>query len=442
MRAPGIIAAGGLLLLLPACPAPAQSVGEDVAALRAELATERAALERQQIELNEHRRRLQAIEDGLIARNGGGAAGANTRVEVVRASGPTTVPLPPLPPAQSASAQSGSDVQPVGQAPTDQRQVQVAVLSDQGGIITSRGQLTVEPSVEYAHADRNRTIFRGIEIPASVLIGVFDINESRQDVLTGGGTLRLGLSSRLEINGRAPFVYRSDKSVLAPVSNPSSPNAGQMNHAVRDAALGDVEFGARYQLTNARGGLPYLIVGIQAVAPTGTNPFTVSRDSLGNALEAATGAGFWGVSPQLTAILPSDPAVLFGTLGYTYNFGRNIDRAIGPSFIEYVKPGGEPSASLGIAISLNTRTSLSMGYAHTWSMGTKTKLRPIDAKTGALGDLIDTTTRDLQIGRFLFGMSYRANARTTVNWNLEVGATDDATDLRTTLRVPFTIGLF
>ena len=72
-----------------------------------------------------------------------------------------------------------------------------------------------------------------------------------------------------------------------------------------------------------------------------------------------------------------------------------------------MKPGGEPSASLGIAISLNTRTSRSMGYVHTWSMGTKTKRRPIDAKTGALGELIDTTTRDLQIGRFLFGMSYR-----------------------------------
>jgi len=30
-------------------------------------------------------------------------------------------------------------------------------------------------------ADRNRAIFRGIEVVASVLIGVFDINESRQD---------------------------------------------------------------------------------------------------------------------------------------------------------------------------------------------------------------------------------------------------------------------
>ena len=74
-------------------------------------------------------------------------------------------------------------------------------------------------------------------------------------------------------------------------------------------------------------------------------------------------------------------------------------------------------------------------------MGTKTRLRPIDTK-GVIGDLTETTTRDLQLGRFLFGMSYRATPRTTINWNVEVGATDDATDVRTTLLVPVTFSIF
>ena len=47
-----------------------------------------------------------------------------------------------------------------------------------------------------------------------------------------------------------------------------------------------------------------------------------------------------------------------------------------------------------------------------------------------------TTSRDLQIGRLLFGVTYRVTDRSSVNWSVELGATDDATDLRTVLRVP------
>ena len=285
-------------------------------------------------------------------------------------------------------------------------------------------------------------MFRGVQIPEAVLIGVFDINESRQDVLTAGLVGRLGLTGRLEINGRLPFVHRSDKSVLAPVANPVQPNAGQIDSPVNGTNIGDIDFGLRYQITDGRGGTPYLIAGVQAVAPTGTDPFKVPRDTLGNALKGATGAGFWGVTPNLTAILPTDPAVLFATLGYTLNVARNIDRQIGGAFVERVAPGDQPSASAGIAIALNPRTSISLGYAQTWALGTKTWVRALNQTTQVLGDVMTTTSRDLQIGRLLFGVSYRTSAATTINWNVEIGATDDASDVRTTLRIPLTFDVF
>ncbi len=49
------------------------------------------------------------------------------------------------------------------------------------------------------------------------------------------------------------------------------------------------------------------------------------------------------------------------------------------------------------------------------------------------------TTRDLQIGRLLFGVTYRASDFATLNWTVEFGATDDAPDVRTVLRVPFAL---
>ena len=436
IRAAGIsalalLASTGALAAAPAPAARAASTRADLAALRREIEEQRATLQRQQALIEAQQARLQALETRIAAAAPAPApASAPTATaSAASPSSPGTVPLPPSPPPSGG-------VQTVGEAPSDQRQVQVAALAEQGGIITRARRLTLEAALEYAHADRNRVVFRGIEIPQAVLVGVFDINESRQDVLTAAAIARYGVTGRLEVNARVPFVYRVDKTVLAPVADPNNPNAGQIDSPVKGASLGDVDFGVRYQFTNGTGGRPYLIAGIQAIAPTGTNPFGVRRDAIGNALKAATGAGFWAVSPSITAILPSDPAVLFGTLGYTYNFARKIGRQVGGAFVDRVSPGGEPSGTVGIALALNPRTSLSFGYAHTWAFGTRTVLRPIDPQTGALGDRVKNKTRDLQLGRFLFGVSYRTNRRTTINWNLELGATDDATDIRTTLRIP------
>lgn len=436
--------------LIAASPAIAQTGAtpvfstDDTDDLRRTLAAERRELDRQQHALDDQRARI----DRLEARLSGGSAVADARTTLAPGGVPLPASPPPAPPVAVAAAPSPvapssvTPVQTVGEAPSDQRQVQVAVLSEQGGIITKAGRATVELNLEYARADRNQVVFRGVQIPEAVLIGVFDINESRQDVLTAGLVGRLGLTSRLEINGRLPFVHRSDKSVLAPVANPGQPNAGQIDSPVSGTNIGDVDFGLRYQITDGRGGAPYLIAGVQAVAPTGTDPFKVRRDTLGNALKGATGAGFWGVTPNLTAILPTDPAVLFATLGYTLNIARDIDRRIGAVFVERVAPGDQPSASAGIAIALNPRTSISFGYAQTWALGTKTWVRALDQTTQAPGDVMTTTSRDLQIGRLLFGVSYRTTPTTTINWNVEIGATDDASDVRTTLRIPFTFDTF
>jgi hypothetical protein len=48
----------------------------------------------------------------------------------------------------------------------------------------------------------------------------------------------------------------------------------------------------------------------------------------------------------------------------------------------------------------------------------------------------ETTSHDLQIGRLPFGVTYRVSERASLNWSVELGATEDATDLRTVLRIP------
>lgn len=393
--------------------APAWAQPTNVEALSAELAAARQEIAEQRRMIDAQEARLRALEGRLALASPAPASGAAVA---------------------TASAQPAG-IEQVGEAPPELEMPQVAVLGDQGNIITRAGQLTAEAQLEYARADRNRALFRGIEVVESVLIGVFDINESRQDVLTAAASLRYGVTSRFEVGVRLPYIYRSDTSILAPIAGTSGDPDATIDSSARGNGIGDVELSARYQLTSARRGLPFLIANLQVVAPTGDSPFTIPRDDLGRGLRAATGAGFWGVTGSMTAILPTDPAVLFGTLGYTHNFGSDVNTRIPPVLIERVDPGEALSASVGIGVALNPRTSFNLGYSHSWVFGTSTLTRLIEP--GPEGDLPSTTvSRDLQLGRLLFGVTYRLSDTASINWSVEVGATDDATDLRTVLRIP------
>ncbi len=427
-RTPPCLAAFGLMASTVAAqtaPSPSDPQTADLLTMRRQLEDERRAMEVQQRALDAQKQRLNILEDALLER--------------MRAEG-LPMPAPFLPfgdVAQSSGNQSNAPE--VGIKPP-QVTPHVAVLADQGGILSRPGRFVIEPTLEYIRADRNRFVFRGIEIPKSVLVGVFDINESRQDILTAATVARFGVTNRLEIAARLPWVYREDTAVLVPlVQNGPQSGAGTINTSAHGSGLGDIELQARYQIADARRGWPYMIAGLQVITPTGSDPFSLPRDALGNAKRSATGSGFWGVHPSLTLLMPSDPATLFGVFGYTYNFGRNVDTRISDAQIDRVEPGGSPSATIGLGLSLNPRLSMSFAYAHNWQFATRSRVRPISIANGieTIGDPITSKTRDLQIGRLLFGISYRATQRTTLDWIVEVGATDDAADVRTTLRVPF-----
>jgi hypothetical protein len=418
----------GATILLPTTPVVAQS--SDIETLRAELAQARAEIGQQRQQLEAQDARIQSLEQRLdSALQALATATPQARQQV--AGTPSATPAAPGEP---------SGVERVGEAPPQIEMPQVAVLRDQGSIVTRAGQFSLEPAIEYTRADRNRTLFRGIELVEGLLIGVFDINESRQDVLTASVTARYGITDRLEVGIRAPFIYRSDKLVVTPSVGPGG-EAAEIDQSTDATDIGDLEFSARYQILSARGDLPYLIANLSVTAPTGSSPFEVPRTATGRPLEAATGSGFWGISPSITAISRTDPAVLFGTLGFTHNFSEDVDVVVPPVRLVAVDPGDSVEGSLGIGIALNQRTSFNLGYAHTWTFGSTTEsflLEP--GQDGFLGPIFQNT-RDLQIGRLLFGISHRINNSATLNWSVEVGATEDAADIRTFLRVPIVVNV-
>jgi hypothetical protein len=398
--------------------------------LRAEVAAQRASIHQQIAALQAQQATLVSLEQRLSKALGQEPAQTAT----------TAQPSAPAVAAALAQPRQGEQ-SAVGVAPVvEERQPEVAALGRQGSAITRKGKLSGEVEWSYARADRNRAVFRGVEVVESVLIGTFDINESRQDVFTQKVGLQYGLTHDLEVGVDVPLVARWNTSILTPVADANAPNAREINNSAKGFGLGDVELSLRKQLHAPTGFGPYVIGNLQVTAPTGTGVFEVNRNALGEASEAATGSGFWAVSPGVTAIVPSDPGVLFGSISYTKNFARNVNTRIPPIEVVRVDPGDALSFSAGVGLALNPRLSLNFGYAHSWGFATTTTTRALTEDPEQPVALNIQKSRGLQAGRFLFGTTYKVDKKTSVNFGVEAGLTDDATDLRAVLRIPFVLG--
>jgi hypothetical protein len=270
----------------------------------------------------------------------------------------------------------------------------------------------------------------------SLLIGLVDVREVKRNTLTGAMSMRYGLSSRLEVEGKLPYVYRHDDTISREIFTGS---ATDKVFGTSGKALGDAEIGARYQINQPRDGLPYLVGSLRFKARNGKDPFEVVTDcatrcigsttGTGLPLDLPTGSGFYSLQPGLTWLLPSDPAVLFGGVSYTHSFKRNnITRLVlngEREPIGDIQPGGVIGLNFGMGLSLNEKTAFSMGFDIN-SVG----------RTQQNGTPVASSVRT-QLASLLLGYSYRVSPKTTVNLALSAGLTRDTPDLTLSLRLPF-----
>lgn len=89
-------------------------------------------------------------------------------------------------------------------------------------------------------------------------------------------------------------------------------------------------------------------------------------------------------------------------------------------------PGDAVRMSFGMAYAINSAASFTLGYKHDFIQHTETEINGVNLVSSSL-----------DVGALLLGFSYRLNERTSVNTNLELGATADAPDVSLTLRVPY-----
>ena len=359
------------------------------------------------------------------------------RLETMRAAGPgektparTTV----------AQAQQQQTQQPVGVAPTEKEETApVAQIFDQPGVLTPPGTYILEPSLQYSYSASNRVALVGYTIIPALAIGLIDVREVKRNTWTAALTARTGLTNRMEVEAKIPYVYRTDDTIRRPLATASQTQAGSSIDQLFNADgqdIGDIEFSARYQLNVARADEPIYIASLRFKTRTGSDQFdstNVSVPGFGPLLkDLPTGSGFYSLQPGITFLFPSDPVIFFGGVNYQYSFERDVDikqevNGTITSEMRTVQPGGVFVFNFGMGLALNNRSSFSVGYDHA-SVG----IAKIDGEDDRLGVRV-------QLGTLMFGYAYRFSPKTSLNVSLGVGVTRDTPDLTLTVRLPMTL---
>ncbi|WP_229259300.1 acetate kinase [Duganella aceris] len=336
----------------------------------------------------------------------------------------------------SALAQQGEAVG--APPPQDGRPPAVAPLFEQPGVLTPRGKLVLEPSLQFGYSSSNRVVLVGYTIIPALLIGLVDVREVKRNTTTAAVTGRYGLSNRLELELKVPYVYRSDSTVSREIFT------GTGVDRVFDTSgrgVGDAELALRYQLNDGGVDKPYYVAGLRFKSRTGTDPFEVLTDcsqrcvgpnatGTGLPLDLPTGSGFYALQPSLTWLYASDPAILFGGVNYLYNFKRhNVNRKVLNGEWEplgTIEAGGVIGFNFGVGLALNDKALMSFGYDHNSI-----------ARTRQNGVAVPGSVRT-QLGTLLVGFSYRLSDKRTVNIAVGAGLTRDTPDVQLSFRLPMT----
>lgn len=397
------------------------------------LAEQQRLLEAQQQKLKDYEDKLnrllgeRAVQPGLEHERGAGIVQAPPAGASSPSVGDNTVAQaqPEKPPAPAA---------PVGQAPqAETRPPAIAPLTDAQSVLTPRGKFTLEPSLQYLYSSNSRVQLVGFTIIPAITIGLIDIQRVNRTLWSAALTGRWGVTDRFEVEAKVPWIYRTDSTLARPLATAAV--ADQVFNATGDG-LGDVEVAARYQLTRRS---PFTVGFLRYKTTTGKGPFDVPTTTPVTGLtiptRLPTGTGFPSLQIGGTALVPSDPAVLFGGLSYIWNMQRHVKGSINTVDangapitvpIGEIDPGDGVNFNFGLGLGINERSSFSIGYDQTVFFRDKLNGQTVtNAQTQTLGTL-------------LFGFSYKLSPRTNFNLTLGAGLTRDAPDVQIFARVPYT----
>jgi hypothetical protein len=364
-------------------------------------------LRAQQSELQAQARQLKAQQDQL------------TRLQQAQQAGPGAT-------SPGATIARTTPTSPVGEAPArPEEPPQVVQSLPQGlAVLTPQGHFTLMPSLEYTQTTSDRLVFLGVVIVPGINLGEVTASTDDRSIVSTVADLRFGITDRLEVEVRAPFTFSDDRATVL-VQAPQG--SATQSLYVSNTGIGDVEFGARYQVNRGAEDWPIFVANTRFKMDTGTGPFDIDRTAAGIAKEVPLGSGFMGIEGGFSVLKLTDPAVLYGSVNYIYQIPKDINKEIGGVLVGRVDPSSSIGVTLGMGFAVNPDFSFSLGYEHNHVFPQETEL----------GTTLQHTT-SLEVGAMTLGMAYRLAPTMSLNANFEFGVTAAAPDVRVVFSLPMT----
>ena len=314
---------------------------------------------------------------------------------------PSTTPAPTPAPA-AAKAPAEEEEREVSRVPL--------VSVQQGGILLPPDTLVVEPSLSYTYATNTRLILSGFSVLPLILLGTLESEKSTTQFTSPVLSLRYGLVRNFQMDVRVPAIFQTVTKLRA-----NTQQAGQVEDSSQQFGLGDISAGLSYQLLYERGWYPDVIMWLGTTAPTGRSQFDIFQElanegpliDIEDFLQRlgrkglAVGSGRWRAESSLTAIKAVDPAIIVGSLGYSYTPGSTeslIQIAGSPSQGGVVfepqivrtrlGPVSSFNVSIGLTLSLNRQLSMNFAFSDSVTLSTSANGRKIPDSHLNVGQLI------------------------------------------------------
>ena len=434
-----ILAALGLGASALAQDAMAQDAGNEaeLQQLSQELASLKASYAQEVRRLRELDMQVQALQ----ARLAGKVPASTPQPEA-----PVAQATPPAAPAQAAAPPPPS---PEGYASTaaeaekarsESMTRSVADVKQQARALFDQ-RLVIENGLTYNRYDRKQITLNGFLALDAIFLGNIAIENVESDTLIYNLAARWGVSPNLTLNLDVPFLWR--KTVYQKGGAGGAAAAIAQEHTT-GSGMGDAVASANYRLFGESGARPETVLNFGVTMPSGREPYGIpwrvlerdDDDFIRFAVpeQQPTGNGVWQTSVGLSAVKTSDPAILFGNIGYTYSFSRGFDDidnnpdTVNPGD---VKLGDSFYYGVGVAFAFNERTSFSMSLSNRLSARARTRTDG-NPWTKVIGS-------DANAAVFNLGVTYATSQKATMVGLLGIGLTPDAPDFSLGFKVPYSL---
>lgn len=437
-----ILAALGTGAALAAPAASAQSAEDeaDLQQLSQELAALKASYAQEVRRLRELDMQVQALQARLAGKVP--TAGTQATAPVAAASAPP-VPsgaagqAPAQPPSGEGYASTAAEAE---KAKAESMPRSVADVKQQARALFDQ-KLVIENGLTYSRYDRKQITLNGFLALDAIFLGNIAIENVESDTLNYNLAARWGVSPNLTLNLDVPYIARK---TVYQKGGAGGAAATIAQEETTGSGIGDVVASANYRLFGESGARPETVLNFGVTMPTGREPYgipwTVLERDDDDFIRFAvpdhqpTGNGAWQASIGLAAIKTSDPAILFGNIGYTYSFKASFDDidnnpdTVNPGD---VKLGDSFYYGAGVAFAFNERTSFSMSLSNRLSARARTR---IDGQPW-----LKVIGSDANAAMFNLGVTYAMSQNATVVGLLGIGLTPDAPDFTLGFKIPYSL---